>query len=221
MPARPRDAASLIYIAQAAQGWRVLTGYDETAGDRALTFPGDAVRPDDADVRPRSPLSTALLDNIAAPPDRAAALANAALRAAYEVAGVLPARPAAPLGEVPRGSTWRRARAHGLAPDHGPLRLLGRAISPAEAETRRHSRFFLLDAADCPAALFGASRLSETAWRPLGDLAKTAREYTARVVLARLEEALGRHQADPAAASASPFLISYRGGRAVVRSIAE
>ncbi len=221
MPARPRDAASLILVTRAADGWRALTGLRRTASGWTLAFPQDVVRTEDADIAPLHPLSDTAREHAGAPADRAAALANAALRAAYEEAGVLSAWPAPRTDAAPRGSVWRRVREHRLAPDHGRLRVLCRAICPAEAKIRTHTRFFLLDAAHAPAALFRTPALSDVEWRTIGALARDAGDHAARIVLARLDDALGAPDAAVAAAAADPFLISYRGGRALVRSIAE
>lgn len=73
---------------------------------------------------------------------RAGAFQDAALRAVYEELGQLIARPALYGEPLPVGGGWGRLARHRLAPERTALTYLGRALDPADAETRRHMRVF-------------------------------------------------------------------------------
>ncbi|MGJ3230337.1 MAG: hypothetical protein ACFE0P_00895 [Oceanicaulis sp.] len=73
---------------------------------------------------------------------RARTFQDAALRAVYEELGQLIARPALIGERLPAGGGWGRLARHRLAPERAALTYLGRALDPAEAQTRRHMRVF-------------------------------------------------------------------------------
>lgn len=223
MTARPRDAASLILTKGSDMGWRALMGRlpaSALADADAYVFPGGAVEPGDADLAPVRALAPSVAALAGAPPERACAIANAAIRETYENTGVLIARPAPAPANRPRAQTWRRLVQHGLAPDHQPLTLAGRSISPAGAPERFHMRYFLAPASAFQGALFGGGQLSDVDWYPIAEALRLPTPPATRILLARLEEALRARVADRAGAAAiAPLLISYRNGRAVVRGI--
>ena len=79
---------------------------------------------------------------LGAPETQTGAFMDAAIRALSEELGQLLARPLSSDVRVPGTNPWARLTRHHLQPDRDSLTYLGRALDPAEAETRRHVRVF-------------------------------------------------------------------------------
>lgn len=155
---RPRDAATLVIVDRVAGRPRILMGRrrpDLVFMPDKYVFPGGRVDRGDRHVESAdelAPLETAkLLCEMKgrAHAHRARGLALAALREAYEEAGILIGAPA---GErqnpPPRSPAWSAFFACGLRPKLGGLRLVARAITPPGRVRRYDTRFFCIPAAD-------------------------------------------------------------------------
>ncbi|HBU61609.1 MAG: hypothetical protein CMH91_04850 [Oceanicaulis sp.] len=79
---------------------------------------------------------------LGSPEKQTGAYMDAAIRALSEELGQLLARPLASDVHVPGTNPWARLTRHHLQPDRDSLTYLGRALDPADAETRRHVRVF-------------------------------------------------------------------------------
>lgn len=79
---------------------------------------------------------------LGAPENQTGAFMDAAIRALSEELGQLLARPLSSDVHVPGTNPWARLTRHHLQPDRDSLTYLGRALDPADAETRRHVRVF-------------------------------------------------------------------------------
>ncbi|XBQ15640.1 MAG: hypothetical protein ABL308_11855 [Oceanicaulis sp.] len=95
---------------------------------------------------------------------RASALQDAALRALYEELGQLVARPAGADETLPARGGWSRMARHRLAPDREALTYLGRALDPADAEARRHLRFFAAPLARVSNSIKRRGRAERIVW---------------------------------------------------------
>lgn len=148
-PVKPRDAASLVLVRQAAAGPEVLLG--RRAGrhrflPNVYAFPGGRVDVSDKAETPLKPLNFIGKENFEP-------LAVAAVRETWEETGIL-------LGAVENGQ---------LRPDLSGLRYLCRAITPSESPIRFHARFFLQDVSGLPLTLGGSGELLDLAFRPVDE----------------------------------------------------
>lgn len=146
-PAAIRDAATLLLLDRTAFGVRVLMGRrrdDLAFAPGVYVFPGGRCEANDGRVRPAGDLSEAtrarLLERMRGRPSvrRARGLAVAALRETAEETGFRWAGASAP----PGASGLETFDAAGLPVDLSPLRLVGRAITPAGRPRRFDARFF-------------------------------------------------------------------------------
>lgn len=174
-PVHPRDAASLVIHRQRRTHHEVLMG---RRGARArfrpgvYVFPGGGLERHDYRARPAGGLDGDAAPRMAVANSaaKATALAMAAVREAYEEAGLLFGVP----GDVGRVShrTWEAFRQRERAPDLGELAFIGRAITPAFRPIRFHARFFAVDADLLEGRLAGDGELEDLRWirtdRPSG-----------------------------------------------------
>jgi len=174
---KPRDAASLLLLRQEKDETRVLMGRRPTHSAFApdvFVFPGGKVDRQDGQTACPFPLETDTLRSLRTGSSvslRAArALANAAIRETYEETGLLLARPAD--FRAPGPGTWHAFEQHGLGPDHGALRMIGRAITPSTSPVRYHARFFVAQAAGTRGELRASEELVELDWYPIGSALK-------------------------------------------------
>jgi len=162
---RPRDAASLVLLRQNGGAVEVLMGRRHARHafiPDAFVFPGGKLDRDDWRVRTmHSGAGTA----------RTRALEAAAIRETYEETGLLLARAGTP-GPATTATTWHAFTARGLIPDATALRLLARAITPAQSPIRFHARFFTALNPPLAGTLQGSGELLDLAWYPL-DTART------------------------------------------------
>ncbi|MGD1933808.1 MAG: NUDIX domain-containing protein [Candidatus Phaeomarinobacter sp.] len=163
---KPRDAASLVLLRDTSGVTEVLMGRRHSRHafiPDAFVFPGGKLDADDRRV------TTAQSASSTATP-ATQALEAAAIRETFEETGLLLACPG-DIGTAAEG-TWGEFRSRGLVPDAKHLRLLARAITPAESPIRFHARFFTAHNAPVTGEIKGSGELLDLAWYPL-DHAKT------------------------------------------------
>lgn len=164
---RPRDAASLVIHRQSSGGVEVLMG---RRGQRdrfrpgVYVFPGGGLERADSRAKPVKPLHHHVAPEMAVGnvTRRANALAMAAVREAYEEAGLLFATKG-DVGVVNHPS-WQYFREQGLSPDLSRLDYLGRAITPSFRPLRFHARFFAIDYEHVSGELGGDGELEDLRW---------------------------------------------------------
>jgi 8-oxo-dGTP pyrophosphatase MutT (NUDIX family) len=152
-PLVPRDASTLVILDRTQVEPRVLMG--KRRADLAFmagkyVFPGGRVDPADkgiivaSDLRPAE--SAKLMAQMRGKPSavRARALALAAVREAFEEAGLIIGGKGA-LGDAPPES-WRAFGDRGFVPNLAPLTFFARAITPPGRPRRFDTRFFTMDA---------------------------------------------------------------------------
>ena len=200
---RPADAAGLVLIRQAAAAGssaEVLLGR-RSGRSRFMpdiyVFPGGRVGPED---RRPSGFAEPLPDQ---PPglDRATrqrleVFARAALRETFEETGLLLGATGMASAPAPTGGqgaeVWNAFAATGLAPRFAGMRLVARAITPADSPVRFHTRFFLAEGAAASGEIGGDGELEDIHWAPLESLPELP---MADITLLVLEEALAHRSA--------------------------
>lgn len=174
VPARPRDAASLVIHRRRRTHHEVLMG---RRGSQArfkpgvYVFPGGGLDRADYQARPVRPLDSTVEGRLGVgrAVRKANALAMAAVREAAEEAGLHFGVPG-DVGTV-RHATWAGFRARDLAPDLAALTFLGRAITPSHQPLRYHARFFAAPYEACHGELAGDGELEDLRWVRLDDTA--------------------------------------------------
>ena len=172
---RPRDAASLVIHRKRRTHHEVLMG---RRGSKArfkpgvYVFPGGVLERSDYHARSAGELDADIAPRLAVgnSTSKAAALAMAAVREAFEEAGLLLGIPG-DVGGV-KHATWIEFRRREVAPDLGKLTFVGRAITPSFQPIRFHARFFSVDADHLEGDLSGDGELEDLQWvridRPTG-----------------------------------------------------
>jgi len=214
---RPAAAAGLVLIRQSVSASPGGFGAEVLLGRRSgrsrfmpgiYVFPGGRVGPED---RQPSGFAEPLPDP---PPgldrttrQRLPVFARAALRETYEETGLLLG--AAQVASVPsprRGAPgpggsgldgsglggtapWKAFAAAGLDPGFAGMRLVARAITPANSPVRFHTRFFLAEGTAAVGEIAGDGELEDIHWAPLESLPELP---MADITLLVLEEALAR-----------------------------
>ncbi|MGH1418621.1 MAG: NUDIX hydrolase [Hyphomicrobiaceae bacterium] len=154
-PQLPRDAASLVIVDRGQDQLRFLLGQRRSSQvfvPNKYVFPGGRVDPSDADIDHDGALASDALHNLmydmkgAASPQRAKALALAALRETYEEAGILFASPLSTDTKPGMKTTWPAFEALGLRPNLNGMSFFARAITPPGRPRRYDTRFFTIDA---------------------------------------------------------------------------
>lgn len=182
-PVRPAHAASLVLIRGQGEGREVLMGRRPPKSafiPDAFVFPGGRLDTTDARVEPSTPLCdgtlTSLLSHGGCSATLARALATTAIRETYEETGLVLGTPCA------RGFGDAR-----IAPHHGALAFLGRAITPAVSPIRFHARFFQADASHASGRLGGSGELLDLAWYPLAEAANLPAIDVTKFILSLIE----------------------------------
>ncbi len=164
-PEAPRDAATLIILDRSdADVTRILMGQRRSKQifmPNKYVFPGGRVDPEDASVPSAANLDPASVSALmhdmkgGASPERAYALAIAAIRETFEEAGLMIAAPqndatVSPPSSLQENSSkiWQAFAQEGLLPCPAKLRFFARAITPPGRPRRYDTRFFVLDATD-------------------------------------------------------------------------
>lgn len=169
---RPRDAATLILYRSTAEGIRILMGRRSSRHvfmPDKFVFPGGRVDRADARIRPRTPLRPEVERRLVRDrtPDRARAIAMAAIRETFEETGLLVGERVDPPPRT-RAVAWRPFLRHGIVPSLEVLDLVARAITPPGEPRRFDARFFMTDAAnvhgDAHDELEGSGELLELHW---------------------------------------------------------
>lgn len=173
---RPRDAATLIVVDGTQGSPRVLLGKrraDMNFMPGKYVFPGGRVdRADRAvtacdDLEPVE-VAKLMVDMKGEPsPQRARALALAAVRETWEEAGMIIGATAAGRS-APADASWRGFFGLGFAPRLAPLTFFARAITPPGRPRRFDTRFFCVDARDiCHRGQPPHDELSDLVWMEL------------------------------------------------------
>lgn len=197
----PRDSASLVVYEKRDGRIHVLMGVRSRKHvfyPDALAFPGGAVDPTDWAVPVASPL-TAETDRLLRlrprrpmSARRTVAIAAAAIREAFEEAGILVGG-TAPHGACPPRD-WQPFFEQGLAPDLSGLSLFMRAITPPGRARRFDNRFFAVDATrivrslspeDCP-----TEELEQRRFLPLDEALDMNMPRVTKVALHELKDRL-------------------------------
>ena len=174
MPARPRDAATLIVVRPGDRDPLCLMGrrhLDSEFLPGYFVFPGGAVDAADRVAIPASPLDLTHLRamGVGGNAGTATALGVAAVRETWEETGIMIAAPGE-VGDAP-GRTFDEMRRRGMAPALGRLVYLGRAITPTSSPIRFHARFFLTRLRPGRIELGGDGELDGLSWVPLSEVA--------------------------------------------------
>ena len=198
---RPRDAATLILIDNAAGAPRVLLGRRH-AGHKFMpgkfVFPGGRIEASDRRMSIAGPLEAVVEAKLIArtrrpSPAFARALALAAIRETFEETGLaLGVTDHGPPPAAPEGA-WARFAATGVFPTLDGLDFIARAITPPGRPKRFDTRFFVADAAlirhRAEGIIHPEAELVELIWTPLDEAAKLDMPLITRVVLAELAAA--------------------------------
>ncbi len=154
-PNIPRDAATLVIVDRSRDTPRVLMGQRRATQafmPNKYVFPGGRVDAADAAISHDGALSREAVDSLmhdikgTASPERAHALALAALRETYEEAGLLFGKPISVDTVRPSKASWPAFEASGLRPSLNGLSFFARAITPPGRPRRYDTRFFTVDA---------------------------------------------------------------------------
>jgi 8-oxo-dGTP pyrophosphatase MutT (NUDIX family) len=200
IPVRPRDAASLVIHRQRRTHHEVLMG---RRGGKArfkpgvYVFPGGVLERSDYRARPLQTLGPELLPLMAVGRSaaKANALAMAAVREAFEEAGLIYGKPG-DIGNVSHAS-WSEFKRRALAPDLGKLDFLGRAITPSVQPMRFHARFFAIDLEHLEGELKGDGELEDLRWIRLDQTAGIEMMMVQEMILATLGKRLSGQHAPP------------------------
>ncbi len=199
MKGRPRDAASLVITRGEGAATRVLLGrrppHDRFMPD-VYVFPGGRVDAGDDTRAVEADLVPAVARRLQrqASPQRARALAVAALRETFEETGLV----------------FGRRQGGDLLPDLSQLEYLGRAITPAGNPIRYHARFLRAPVEAARGRLRSNGELLDLAWYTIGDaLDLTIIDVTERI----LEQLDARVRGQ----SSHDLFVHYRGARQLLR----
>ncbi|MDD9947212.1 MAG: NUDIX hydrolase [Myxococcales bacterium] len=200
MPARPRDAASLVIVRGKGAKTEVLLGRREPKGrfmPDVYVFPGGRVDPADARAPACSEPRAEVLERLrrACPEGRARALAVAAVRETFEETGLQ-------FGELCDGT---------LRPALSGLDYIARAITPSRLPVRYHARFFVARGEHATGDLGGSGELLDLRYVPIQQATTLRIVDVTAFVLRHLQDLLAGE-----APSGVP-LYHYRQGKGRVR----
>ena len=160
-------------------------------------FPGGLLERQDYAARPVRELDPDIPPRmaVAGSTRKASALAMAAVREAFEEAGLL-FGVAGEIGDV-KHDTWNEFRRRAVSPDLRELDFLGRAITPAFQPMRFHARFFSVYADHFEGELKGDGELEDLQWIRIGDTAAFELMIVQEMILETLAERLRGRDAPP------------------------
>lgn len=217
---RPRDAATLVIVDHVGGRPRILMGRrrpDLVFMPDKYVFPGGRVDRGDRSVESAdelAPIETAkLLCEMkgTAHAERARGLALAALREAYEEAGILIGATSSVPARASRSPVWSRFFAHGLRPKLGALTLFARAITPPGRVRRYDTRFFRVAASEIALRTDPLDEeLSRVDWVTLDEARALDLPAITRAVIEDLDE-LWRTGADRRPGGPVPFYFFRHG----------
>jgi len=199
-----KDAATLIIYRRDPDAIRLLMGRRAASVKfmpGVLVFPGGRLErsdwraPSADDLHPVTEAKLLSATNARMSPERARAMALAAIRETFEETGVLIGRriDASP-AQVPEG--WRPFLDQGIMPALGGLSFIGRAITPVSLPKRFDTRFFAVDATEIAGKVdTHEDELEAIDWVTVDEAlaAKTAR--ITEMVLEDLRERFARFEA--------------------------
>ncbi|MGZ3341192.1 MAG: NUDIX hydrolase [Reyranella sp.] len=196
---RPRDAATLILVRQPGKIPEVLLGCRDAKHafmPNRYVFPGGRVDPADARVPVATPLDRFVDERLrkAATPQRARALAVAAVRETFEETGLMLAKPLK--GGAPEedfGEHWHGFLDKGFAPALDCLDLIARAVTPPGRPRRFNARFFMARAEDATGEIRHSSELGDIRWVRLDE----ARELPLPTITGLILGEIGRLVKEP------------------------
>lgn len=220
---KPRDSATLILVRSDGPEMRVLMGRRHERHSfmpGKFVFPGGAVDPCDAVVRPAVDLESRTLAKLMLrmrgrpSARRARALAMAAVRETFEETGLILGRRAPALSSVAGAGAWQPFLDLGFAPDLSQLALIARAITPPGRTRRYDSRFFLAHASglanlDAPARRANDELLAPR-WFSFTEALALDLPSITREILSGVRDSLS---AEGALRSDCPVLFGYAKGK--------
>jgi len=196
---RPRDAATLILLRFDKDSPRILMGKrheNHKFMPGKFVFPGGRVDFADSRVVPNSDFSAAtmgkLLKNMkrGVSVNRARALGMAAIREAYEEAGILYGNPQTQK-QSSRCAAWQDFLDHGVSPSLSGLTYIARAITPPGRPRRFDTRFFAADTSGISRTLNSedvpTNELLERRWLTFEEALETDLPLITQVVLKHLK----------------------------------
>ena len=147
---RPKDAATLLIVRRDGREPRVLMGKRAASHKfmpNKFVFPGGKVDPADSRIVPPHDLHPEVMRRLSlgCSPNRARALALAAIRETFEETGLVIGEPDTPTLKS-RSPQWADFLQHGSNPRLDVLHLIARAITPPYRNRRFDARFFMIDA---------------------------------------------------------------------------
>ena len=151
---RPRDAATLIFLRFDEDHTRILMGKRHESHrfmPGKFVFPGGRVDFADSRMMPSGDFPAATMGKLLKDMkrgisiNRARGLGMAAIREAFEEAGVLYGKPLSQK-HISRCAAWQEFLDHGVVPSLTGLRYVARAITPPGRPRRFDARFFAADA---------------------------------------------------------------------------
>jgi len=162
-----------------------------------FVFPGGGVDPADHSAEVVRELAACEARKVRpeGSPDRARALAVAAIRETFEETGLV----------------FGRARGGEIIPDLSGLQYIGRAITPAHSTTRYHARFFLEDEERATGSLRSNGELVEMQWLSFSQAARLPAIDVTRLMLEQARCRLER------GADHRSLMVQYRAGRMIRR----
>ena len=203
---RPRDAATLILVRNDGASPQVLMGQrhaNHKFMPNKFVFPGGRVDPSDSRVRPvedlRGDVAKLLMDRMRGTPtpNRARALAMAAIRETFEETGLAVGRViGAP--QKSKQKDWNEYFALGVSPALGALDFVARAITPPYRTRRFDTRFFIADASHIhgdPSEVKGSGELQGLHWITTKDAQGLDLPNITRAILAEIETRLSLNSA--------------------------
>lgn len=160
-------------------------------------FPGGGLERSDYYARPLGQLDSAIVPQlaVAGSPRKANALAMAAVREAFEEAGLLFGSPGE-VGGVAHAS-WREFRRREVTPDLSELEFLGRAITPSFQPMRFHARFFSIPFERLTGELAGDGELEDLRWIGIDEVHGLEMMIVQEMIMQTLKQRLRGLKAPP------------------------
>lgn len=205
---RPRDAATLIFLRRDEDHTRILMGKRHEKHKflpGKFVFPGGRVDFADSRMVPNGDFSAAIMAKLlknmkrGISANRARAFGMAAVREAYEEAGVLYGHPQVQK-QSSKSAAWQSFLDHGISPSLTGLRYIARAITPPGRTRRFDTRFFAADASGISLTLDNedvpTNELLERSWLTLDEALELDLPTITKVILQHLQARLDKAAID-------------------------